>query len=247
MNCHFDIGAGSVPFFRASYTINIREAHTGKVIAAVPVDPGAAGCPTSVKVAWGGAEVYSGLTDAQFRIALDPYLFWDGTGTPPAVAVPAQLSVGTGVVKGSVHMTTVSGVDPASPIVRDFLAFWAAYAGLQESSRPDPTAIRKLVDRDFLNAMMLLVDQRNRNPTKVTQGPVHLTITGVTDGGASASVDACVDDSERQELDRSAPDGTIGTQYRIRVSMKKSGASYLASDFADPAPGACPPAVARVG
>jgi hypothetical protein len=197
-------------------------------------------------VAWSGAEVYSGLTDPQFRIALDPYLFWDGSGTPPAVVESAQLPVGAEVVQGSAHLAAVSGVDPANPVVRDFLAFWAAYAGLQETSRPNPTAIRSVVDPGFLTAMMALVDQRNRNPTKVTQGPVRLVVTGVQEG-ANASVDACVDESERQELDRSTPDGTIGAVYRIRVTLKRTGTTYVATGYADPAPGACPPAAARVG
>ena len=42
-------------------------------------------------------------------------------------------------------------------------------------------------------------------------------------------------------------DCLIGAQYRIRVMLKKNGASYVATGYADPAPGACPPAVARVG
>jgi hypothetical protein len=246
IECSFDIGADRVPFFRASWRITIREAHTGKVVATVPVDPGGAGCPTSAKVAWGGAEVYSGLSDQQIRYALEQFVYWDGTGTPPGSAEPlaSPAVAGAPVVQGSVRLTTAAGIDAAAPVIRDYLAFWAGYAQLEEVRRSDPRPMRSRVDREFYNTMLAIVDSRNRQ-TKLTRGPVHIMVTGVSKEGGTVSVDSCVDQTEREELEASQPNGTIGAQYRIRLTMKNGG-RYLASGFADAPPAPCPPAVARI-
>jgi hypothetical protein len=154
---------------------------------------------------------------------------------------------GAPVVHGSVQLTTAAGIDAAAPVIRDYLAFWAGYAQLEEVSRADPTPMRSRVDREFYNTMLAIVDSRSRQPTRLTRGPVHIMVTGVSEEGGTVSVDSCVDQTEREELEASKPNGTIGAQYRIRLTMKPNGGGYLASGFADAPPGPCPPAVARIG
>ncbi|OAA28225.1 hypothetical protein UG55_1006198 [Frankia sp. EI5c] len=248
--CRFDLGVEkSVPFFRTSYRITVREAHTGKVVGTVPVNPAAAGCPTAARVSWGGAEVFSAPTDPQFVSALRAFAYWDGTGTPPQLAEPADIPAPAGapVVAGSVHLTTAPGVDPTSPVVRDHLAFWAAFAGAQEADSPDFTALSARTDGSFFLALTRIVDQLRGKPGRSNRGPLHLLVTGVSQQAGVVAVDSCVDETERQEFELSEPTGDIGLRYQIRVNLEPGDGGYLATGFADPQPAGCPPPAGRVG
>ncbi|OHV31855.1 MULTISPECIES: hypothetical protein [Pseudofrankia] len=248
--CRFDIGSQDrVPFFRTSYRITVREAHSGKVVATIPVDPAAAGCPTSVKVAWSGAEVFSAPTDRQLVSALAAFTSWDGTGTSPPAGEPADIPAPAAapVVAGSVRMTTAAAVDPTSPVIRDHLAFWATFAAIQEGNRAEFSALRDRVDPEFLGTLTTILDQSRSDPGRSTRGPLHLMVTGVSQENGAVAVDSCVDETERETIRQSEPTGEIGIRHRLRVTMRQAAGGYLATGFADAPPAACPPPTGKVG
>ncbi|MCK9902791.1 hypothetical protein CC117_00150 [Parafrankia colletiae] len=248
--CRFDLGAQDrVPFFRTAYRITVREARTGKVVATVPVDPAAEGCPTSVRVTWAGAKVFSAPADRQLVSALQAFTSWAGTGTPPAAAGPADIPAPAGApaVEGSVHMTTAAGVDPASPVLRDHLAFWAAFSALQEGDRADFTALRDRVGGTLLDSLTSIIGHIRDTPGRSVRGPVHLMVTGVSQENGTVAVDSCVDETERETMQQSAPTGEAGFRYRIRVSLTPTAGRYVATDWADPPPAGCPPPAGRIG
>ncbi|CUU54565.1 hypothetical protein Ga0074812_10355 [Parafrankia irregularis] len=249
--CRFDIGAvDEVPFFRTSYLITVREAHTGAVVATLPVDPAAAGCPTSVKVAWAGAEVFSAPTDRQLVSALAPLTSWDGAGSPARAGgqedAPAPAGTAAGSA-GSVQLTIAAGVDPNSPVLRDHLAFWAAFTGIQESDRPDLRALQARVDSSFMSSLMSLVDLLRGDAGRSTRGPVHLLVTSVSEQGGSIAVDSCVDETAREKLRLAVPTGEVGIRSRVRVTLVPGRDGYLATGFADAPPAACPAPAGRIG
>lgn len=248
--CRFDLGSPDpVPFFRTSYRITVREAHTGKVVATKPVDPAAAGCPTSVRVAWMGAEVFSAPTDRQFVSALTAFTSWEGTGTPPRAGEPADLPAPTAtpVVAGSVRMTTAAGVDATSQVVRDHLAFWATFSAIQEGDRVQLSTLQDQVDPGFLSTLLTILDPSRTGPGRATRGPVHLMVTGVSQENGTVAVDSCLDETERETLQQSEPTGEIGTSGPIRVNLRQNAGGYLATGFADAPPAACPPPAGRIG
>ncbi|SQD99200.1 conserved hypothetical protein [Parafrankia sp. Ea1.12] len=254
--CRFDIGSQKqVPFFRTSYRITVRAAHTGQVVATVPVNPAAAGCPTSVKVAWSGAEVFSAPTDRQIVTALTPFVSWGGTGTPPVPAGPedAPAAGGAPVVEGSVQMTTGPGVDPASPAVRAHLTFWDAFARAQEGDRAALGTLLDQVDGSFFGTLTTILDQNRAIPGRSVRGPLRLLVTGVSAGpeggaeGGAAAVDSCLDETGRETLEQSLPTGQIGIASRIRVNLARdSTGEYRATGFADAPPAPCPPPSGRI-
>ncbi|MCK9928049.1 hypothetical protein MXD62_12840 [Frankia sp. Mgl5] len=250
--CHFDIGSQEqVPFFRTSYRITVRAARTGQVVATVPVNPAAAGCPTSVKVAWSGAEVFSAPTDRQIVTVLTPFVSWDGTGTPPASAGPedAPAAGGAPVVAGSVQMTTGPGVDPASPAVRVHLTFWDAFARAQEGDRAALGTLLDQVDGSFFGMLTTLLDQNRAIPGRSVRGPLRLLVTGVSAGpeGGAVAVDSCLDETGRETLEQSLPTGQIGIASRIRVNLARdSTGEYRVTDFADAPPAPCPSPAGRI-
>ncbi|WP_230203331.1 hypothetical protein [Parafrankia discariae] len=254
--CRFDLGSQQrVPFFRSSYRITVRAAHTGQVVATVPVNPAAAGCPTSVKVAWSGAEVFSAPTDRQIVAALTSFVSWDGTGAPPATAGPADSSQaptagGAPVVAGSVEMTTGPGVDPASPEVRAHLAFWDAFTRAQEGDRAALGSLVDQVDASFFGMLTTLLDQNRAIPGRSVRGPLRLLVTGVSAGpqGGAVAVDSCLDETGRETLEQSLPTGQLGLASRIRVDLAPdSTGGYRVTDFADAPPAPCPPPAGRIG
>ncbi|ABW09808.1 hypothetical protein Franean1_0342 [Parafrankia sp. EAN1pec] len=250
--CHFDIGSQEqVPFFRTSYRITVRAARTGQVVATVPVNPAAAGCPTSVKVAWSGAEVFSAPTDRQIVTALTPFVSWDGTGTPPASTGPedAPAAGGAPVIAGSVQMTTGPGVDPASPAVRVHLTFWDAFARAQEGDRAALGTLLDQVDGSFFGMLTTLLDQNRAIPGRSVRGPLRLLVTGVSAGpeGGAVAVDSCLDETGRETLEQSLPTGQIGIASRIRVNLARdSTGEYRVTGFADAPPAPCPSPAGRI-
>lgn len=246
ITCDF-IADSDVPFFRAAYAVTVREVKTGTIVATIPVNPGAGGCPGSANVVLTNAQVFGSVTDPQLWEAVRAHVHWDGQGTPPGSPEQetAALTLSDPVVHGSVHLTAVAGIDPASPVIGDYLAFWAAYAAAEEASYPDPRDLRDVAEPTLIDTLDLLFYSRSdRGHTYA--GPLYLTVTEVIDNGSTVFVDACQDSTERQILVHSTPDGAIGIQSRVRVGMVPSGDGYRAAEFLDAAPGPCPPAAAAV-
>ncbi|MEX5637461.1 hypothetical protein [Parafrankia sp. FMc2] len=138
-------------------------------------------------------------------------------------------------------------VDPASPVVRDHLAFWAAFAGLQEGDRPDLAILRDRVDQVFLGELQNIVQGMRNRPGESVRGPLHLLVTGVSQENGTVAVDSCVDETERETMQQSEPTGEVGLRHRIRVNLTPAAGSYVATGWADPPPGGCPPPAGRIG
>jgi hypothetical protein len=241
VNCHY-MTRDHVPFYRASYRLTVRAAGTGAVVDRFLIDPAASGCPTNVTVNALGPKVWSMPTTGQYVESLRRYTEWDGRGAPPsAPAGTPRPAGGTQLTAGSVRLTVPAGADARTvTVLRDYLAFWAAYEAAEETGRPVTDGLRATTDGSFLSALSQVIDNRYTSQGAVVRGVVTLTPTVRVRDAGSVTIDDCVDETGREDVRRGEPTGDIGTRIPWALSMRLRSGHFVATGFEDSPAGLCP-------
>jgi hypothetical protein len=238
--CHY-LGENRAPFFRASYRMTIREVRTGAVVDRFMIDPGAEGCPSDVRVSWGGAKVWGLPTTNQYVQALQRYTEWNGQGRPPTVPAKAPTPRNAGgreLTSGSARLTAPAGADAQTlAVMQDYLAFWAAYKGAEEQGRPVTDELKATTDTRFLSTLSSIISRRSRT----SHGPVLLTPTIRTQTADSVIIDDCHDETGREYVENGELNGEVGVRIAISMSMAPRDGHFVVTDFVDAPADLCAP------
>jgi hypothetical protein len=238
--CHY-LGGDRVPFFRASYRMTIREVRTGAVVDRSVINPGAEGCPSDVRVSWGGAKVWGLPRTGQYVQAVQRYTEWNGQGRPPTAPPPAATPRNAGgreLTSGSTRLTAPTGADTRTlAVLQDYLAFWSAYEGAEEQGRPVTDELKATTDARFLSSLSSVISRQSRT----SHGPVLLTPTIRTQTADSVIIDDCRDETGREYVENGERTGEIGVRIGISLSMAPRDGHFVVTDFVDAPADLCPP------
>lgn len=240
VQCHYiPVGPRQVPLTRANYQLTVRAVRTGAVVDTVPVTPAAGGCPSSVEVEQFSPKVWNLPTNAQYVELMRRYVEWDGRGSPPKAGADAQAVPGGGpeLDAGSVRLTAPPGADPATlELARNYLAFWDAYTAAQAQGAQYSAALRASTSPEFL----ALITGTALRSGDTRRGPVSIRMAVRSADAASATIDACVDESGRQVFAAGAATGELGIRAGWTTTLVRGASgSFVVSAFAVAPVGLC--------